>query len=240
MQPTRQQIAAALGEILRERGIKQRKLADSLHLSESMVSRLLAGAFPLDRERLAAIARAIGIVRPLLEDEIKKVIEENSFGYAETLERLSGTESREQPKPSVDAEESGVPVLTRVAAGISNHTAEYTRTRRYVPISTSAVGDDAAFALEVVGDSMCPDLVEGDVVVCSPRAQWHDGDICFVEMRDRSDTVKRVYRLGDGRIELRPMNPRHRTATESDSEEHGRVLRVVRAVGRYSALGPRQ
>ena len=87
---------------------------------------------------------------------------------------------------------------------------------------------------------MSPLFDEGDIVVCSPRAQWSDGDPCFVEMRDRSDTVKCVYRLGDGRVELRPLNARrHRPRVESDDQDTGRIARIVRVVGRYTPLNGR-
>jgi phage repressor protein C with HTH and peptisase S24 domain len=131
-------------------------------------------------------------------------------------------------------------MLAPVAAGSANHSAEIDAPRSTLPITTHAVGDENAFALEVVGDSMSPLLDEGDIVVCSPRAAWNDGDPCYIEMRDRSDTIKAVYRLGDGRVELRPLNARrHRPRIESDDQDTGRIARIVRVVGRYTPLNGR-
>ena len=228
MEPTNREIGAALRDILKERGITQTALGEALGINQSSASKLVRGEFPFDAARLKALAIALGVSRNRLEADIRRIIAKRPLSM-----RVSGSMQE-------SAATRGVPMIAPVAAGSANHSAEIDAPRSTLPITTQAVGDEHAFALEVVGDSMSPLLDEGDIVVCSPRAAWQDGDPCFVEMRDRSDTIKAVYRLGDGRVELRPLNPRrHRARIESDDQDTGRISRIVRVVGRYTPLNGR-
>ena len=229
MEPTNHEIGAALREILSDTGKTQRAIADAMGVTQSSVSKMLRGEFPFDADRLKRVSRALGYSRERLERELRAIIAKRPLSM-----RVASTSMQETTAPR------GVPLLAPVAAGSANHSAEIDAPRSTLPITTQAVGDEHAFALEVVGDSMSPLFDEGDIVVCSPRAQWSDGDPCFIEMRDRSDTIKAVYRLGDGRVELRPLNARrHRPRVESDDLETGRIARIVRVVGRYTPLNGR-
>ena len=230
MEPTNQEIGAALRDLLGDLGMSQRELAKRMgKRSESTASKLVRGEFPFDAARLKEIAKAVGFSRERLERELRAIIARRPLSL-----RVASASMQETTAPR------GVPLIAPVAAGSANHTAEIDAPRSTLPITTQAVGDADAFALEVVGDSMSPLFDEGDIVVCSPRAHWSDGDPCFIEMRDRSDTVKCIYRLGDGRVELRPLNPRrHRPRVESDDQDTGRIARIVRVVGRYTPLNGR-
>lgn len=228
MEQKNREIGAALRDILKERGITQAALGEALGINQSSVSKIVRGEFPFDAARLKSISVALGISRKRLEDDLRRIVAERPLWM-----RVSGS-MQETAAPR------GVPMLAPVAAGSANHSAEIDAPRSTLPITTQAVGDEHAFALEIVGDSMSPLFDEGDIVVCSPRASWNDGDPCYVEMRDRSDTVKAVYRLGEGRVELRPLNARrHRPRIESDDQDTGRISRIVRVVGRYTPLNGR-
>ncbi len=229
MEPTNHEIGAALREMIRDRRITQTALGNGIGRTQSQVSKILNGKVHFDADLLKRLSHALGISRELLERRLRSIIQRRPLSL-----RVASTSMQETTAPR------GVPLIAPVAAGSANHTAEIDAPRTTLPITTQAVGDADAFALEVVGDSMSPLLDEGDIVVCSPRAQWADGDPCFIEMRDRSDTVKCVYRLGDGRVELRPLNARrHRPRVESDDQDTGRIARIVRVVGRYTPLNGR-
>lgn len=229
MEPSNQEIGAALREMICDRRITQTALGQRIGRTQSQVSKILNGKVHFDADLLKRLSRALEVSRERLERELRAIIAKRPLSL-----RVPSSSMQETTAPR------GVPLITPVAAGSANHTAEIDAPRSTLPITTQAVGDEHAFALEVVGDSMSPLFDEGDIVVCSPRAHWSDGDPCFVEMRDRSDTVKCVYRLGDGRVELRPLNARrHRPRVESDDLETGRIARIVRVVGRYTPLNGR-
>ena len=66
--------------------------------------------------------------------------------------------------------------------------------------------DDAAFALRVNGDSMIDaGILEGDLVVVSPRTQCRSGDICVVRVNGGEHSIKKIVYQGD-LIILQPCN----------------------------------
>lgn len=130
-------------------------------------------------------------------------------------------------------EGKGIPIINKTPAG---HPADYQDVGvdhySYCPIFAEAVGDPDAFAVEVVGDSMAPEWREGDVIICSPREKCENGDPCFVQFdgsHDDGNTFKRVYDLGDGRLELRPDNSRHKPIIVPREA----VIRCCKVVGKW-------
>jgi len=100
-----------------------------------------------------------------------------------------------------------VPVINDVAAGYP-----YQFTDLDYPASVAdeyvrcpGVHDGQAFAARVVGDSMEPKYVEGDIVIFSPNREPMGGDDCFVRFEDGSTTFKRLC-LDGGEIRLEPLN----------------------------------
>ena len=78
-------------------------------------------------------------------------------------------------------------------------------------VMTHFACSDKSYALQVVGDSMVPDLHPGDVVVCDPAIAPAPGDFVHVELNDGS-ILFRKYRPTSVRgkppsYELVPSNP---------------------------------
>ena len=111
------------------------------------------------------------------------------------------------------------------------------------------------FAAQIVGDSMAPEYVAGDVVIFSPEAPVLEGSDCFVRLEpDHEATFKRIhFERPDGtpldplrddpsaepdlRIRLQPLNPAYEPRVVSREEVAGlyaavSVVRKVRAAGR--------
>lgn len=131
----------------------------------------------------------------------------------------------------------GIPVINKVRGGLAHDFQDVGHLQyEWLPISTEVVGDPEAFACQVIGTSMEPDFREGDVVVFAPRAEVGQGDACFVQFngdRRGENTFKRVYDLGDGRLELRPANLRDFVPEIVPAAS---VARVIRAVGVYHTM----
>ncbi len=72
-------------------------------------------------------------------------------------------------------------------------------------VTVDDVKDPQAFALKVKGNSMSPRIEDGDVVVVSPSAETHNGDIAVVRV-DGEDTLKKVKFEGNY-VHLIPLNP---------------------------------
>ncbi|MGE5466787.1 MAG: S24 family peptidase [Ignavibacteria bacterium] len=81
---------------------------------------------------------------------------------------------------------------------------------RSIPIAAaapaaSACDDAEAFALMVLGDSMAPEFVEGEVVVVEPSGEAKDGS--FVLAHAQGDWIFRQLRRDGGAWRLVPLNP---------------------------------
>jgi phage repressor protein C with HTH and peptisase S24 domain len=95
------------------------------------------------------------------------------------------------------------------------------------------IHDPNAFAVRVVGDSMEPEFVEGDIVIISPNSDVSNGDDCFVRFKNPHETTfKRVYFEDDGQIRLQPRNQSYRANIVDGSRIDG----IFRAVVRYQRL----
>ena len=81
-------------------------------------------------------------------------------------------------------------------------------TRRSRSRVDCCAGQDGLFALQVKGDSMIDAMVsDGDIVVMKRQAEWRNGDMVAVWLKDREETtLKHIYRDGS-RVRLQPANP---------------------------------
>lgn len=127
-----------------------------------------------------------------------------------------------------------VPIINKVAAG---YPTDFDDLDYPVGVADDYVRcpdlhDGNAFAVRVVGDSMEPKFVEGDIVVFSPAAEVHSGDDCFVRFSmPHETTFKRVF-FEDNRIRLEPRNTKYQPSVI----EGKRVNGIYRAVIKYERL----
>ncbi len=81
--------------------------------------------------------------------------------------------------------------------------------RRSIPIAPAGEGGDCSgaepFALLVLGDSMAPEFVEGDIVVVEPEGLAIDGS--FVIAQAGGEFLLRQLRGGPDGWRLRALNP---------------------------------
>jgi len=93
--------------------------------------------------------------------------------------------------------------------------------------------DPNAFAVRVVGDSMEPNFVEGDIVVFSPAAEVCNGDDCFVRFAQPHETAfKRVFFEAENRVRLQPRNEKYPPMIIDGKRVNG----LYRAVIKYERL----
>ncbi len=89
-----------------------------------------------------------------------------------------------------------VPLINRVAAGYPREFTDLGYPARVADeyVRVPDLSDPDAFAARVVGDSMSPVYLEGDVVIFSPAKPVTSGMDCFARLeRDAETTFKRVY-----------------------------------------------
>jgi SOS-response transcriptional repressor LexA len=91
-----------------------------------------------------------------------------------------------------------------------------------------------SFALMVLGDSMAPEFVEGEIIVVEPEGLAADGS--YVVAQVSGEWTFRQLAEKDGRWQLRPLNPAYATAELADlSAVRGVVIQKSKP-GRRRAL----
>lgn len=81
--------------------------------------------------------------------------------------------------------------------------------KRFIPISAveepSSCSEAEAFALMVLGDSMAPEFVEGDIIIIEPEGVATDGSYVLAQA-DGEWIFRQLAKAGQA-WELRPLNP---------------------------------
>lgn len=114
-----------------------------------------------------------------------------------------------------------VPLLGEIACGEPIYAAEDLSFD--MPIGMDIECD---FALRCKGDSMIgARIMDGDVVFIRQQEYVDDGSIAAVLIDDDA-TLKRVYHLADGRIELRAENPKYRSIIVG-GEDDARIYKIL-------------
>ncbi len=80
-------------------------------------------------------------------------------------------------------------------------------------VDVPGVTDNAAYALEITGDSMLPVYREGDTIVVSPSATVRKGDRVVVKTTDGQVMAKIMLRQTAKTLELASFNKEHDTKT---------------------------
>jgi len=133
---------------------------------------------------------------------------------ARLVQRLAPEPAHADPGATLDhLLPQEVPLINSVAAGFPTEFTDLGYPARVADeyVRCAPLDDADAFAARVVGDSMSPQYVEGDIVVFSPARPVRSGMDCFARLEPDNDTTfKRVYfqTTEDGRelIRLQPLN----------------------------------
>ena len=165
-------------------GMKQSDLAHQLKVTQTTISNWELGRTEPDYVSLQRIAQIFGT----------------------TVDHIMGgdpPEKRSEPKQPGAVR---IPVLGSIQAGIPIEAIEDIVDWEEIPPSMCTGGREY-FALKVRGDSMWPDIVEGDVVILRKSPSCDNGDICAVYVNGSDATLKQVKLLESGELQLIPRNP---------------------------------
>lgn len=95
-----------------------------------------------------------------------------------------------------------------------------------IPISYKKRWGDDLQALVAVGESMSPNIIPGDLLICRPGEEWESGNVVSVNYAD-TDMIKRIYATRDG-VDLKSDNPTFDTIHVTNEEI---------TAGRFHVLG---
>lgn len=182
-----------------EAGLSLAQLAKRTGYPTMILSQLESGTIHASERLIDALCREL----PTLSKEDMMGGSDHPHVIREDgMEATHGTRVKLTLPPGMQGQY--VPLLSYAQAGMwdSSHSdAIYD----YTSIFALNVDDRRAFAIKVAGNSMEPALHEGDMVICSPAQQLHNGDAAVVRTRSENVYIKYWHKRGE-RIVLESAN----------------------------------
>lgn len=222
-------------------GLEQAQLGAQLGVSQATVSRWEHGALlPVGAQVAQWLEACAGRLDPALSAAIKRLLADCTVQHspaappppelaarlAQLLKSLSGYPPQLAP--------ALVPYYADIAAGIGEAQEQRAAPRQWLEVPPELLTrDPGCYALRVVGDSMAPMLLAGDIVIVSPAAPLADGCVVAAYIEPDGDVVK-LYRLQPGGgIQLQPVNPAYPAlklgaGSEREARIWGRVVLLRR------------
>lgn len=200
-----------------EHDISQRQFARMTGLSNSYISMLEKGLNPSSGKPIVPTLLAFNNIANAMNmslDELFSVVDDTPV---DTRDYNLSLPSNLRPMSAMPRHR--VRKLGRIAAGVPIFAEEDYDIYVDAP-------EKADYALEIEGDSMEPDYLDGDTIYIRQQADVYDGGVAVV-LVDDSATLKRVYHLQDG-LQLVSNNPKYPPMRVSFSEHNAiRILGIV-------------
>lgn len=173
------------------KNISQSELCELTGIPKSAMSQYVSGAFTPKQERTYLIAKALNINESWL------------LGYDDVS--MDRTPIVPKPPTNITANTKPVPLIGRCAAGLNCHAED--NIEGYILTDSEILTEGYEyFWLTVKGDSMEPELHDGDRVLV--REQETLDRECFAVVRiDGEDGVVKRVRIDHDRITLTSVNP---------------------------------
>ncbi len=132
------------------------------------------------------------------------------------LAETAGPMVREDQKPyGANPKIQMIPVLSWAHAGTADSFEEIPESwRDKVPTECR---DEKAFAVRLLGDSMAPLYVEGDMLILQPSREIYSGCLAVIRLANDGILFRRVEVRGE-RLQLVPLNPQYRMEEFSAEE----------------------
>ena len=188
-------------KLLKEKHMKKKDIANALGISPSAVTQWEKNGTEPTIEQCAKLS-------VLFNTPINEIVTDMSLNDI-TIGIVNEIKSRKY-KPYNDTKYIGfenttmLPIYGRIPAGISKEAIQ--EVEGYVAVPTFMV--EGHFALKVIGDSMYPKYLDGDVVIIKEQPDCENGQDCAVRINDNDVTLKKVIKMEDG-LMLQPLNPEY-------------------------------
>lgn len=202
--------ADLLTDLMKSHKVTNAGLADIVGVSENSVKKWKKGSVPA-YDKVAKIAEYFEVPIEYFYQDIAK----KNYG---TINKILN-------------HGSSIPIVGRIQAGYPVES--FDDIEGYVSTPTGVTYSDDLFALTVVGDSMMPLVMDGDIIICNRNVQNINNKICAVTV-DGESTLKRV-RLDNSGVTLIPTNPMYneirlsnKKAEEKNFHVDGVLVQMIR------------
>lgn len=229
---TRERMKKILGEKLRTlreaKGLRIRELASVSGVPESVISRLERGLiFPRQRT-LESLSNALGIDIYSLFEEIGREIGVDPA----LLIRGRGLPTSGEIYPPLPNKMRLLKVIAEVPCGKPYEAME--DLLGYILIYEDEY-PGATFSLRAIGDSMAPQIMQGDFIIVRLQDDVESGSIAVVSLETESGfetTIKRVVKQ-DNQVRLESLNPAYPPIIVHPGERKLRIIGKVIGLKRY-------
>lgn len=185
------------GDILKklreQSGVSQKKLAEEIHVSQQTV-----GSWEVNRTT----------PNPDLMNRVADY-------FNVSLDYLLGRETTNSSKSKPQRVGVKIPVLGYVPAGIPFEAVE--DILDYEEISPEMARNGEHFALKIKGDSMIPDIKNGDIVIVRVQPDVESGETAIVKVNGDDATCKRIVKHKTG-ISIVANNPNYQPVFFTNKE----------------------
>ena len=179
-------IAERISQALRLRGMRQIDLSEKTGISKGSISQYVSGKFDPKQTNLYLMAKALR-VRP---------------------DWLMGLDGPMEEAPVIDVipirDTLRVPILGKVAAGEPIYADG--NIEGELMVDPALAPGCHLFALRVKGDSMSPQILDGDIIIVREQCEVDDGDIVVATVNGGEGCVKRLKMYAHA-ISLVSVNP---------------------------------
>ena len=224
-------IGKKIKNLIDEKGLDQTSFAAEarsagLFYSQPTVSNICRGRRKkYDAEEAKKLADFFGVTLDYLLDETKGFPPHNGDRIPEKVEPTHKETDFPQPYETVS-----LPYFGEIVAGDPTETVQESRGEYHV---LKHLGGENRYVLRVTGDSMYPELKDGDLVLVenltdSKPIETYHNKVCTVLYNNES-TIKKMIVTKEG-VELRAVNPNHPPIFVKKGEDfkvQGQVIKLV-------------
>lgn len=164
-------------------------------------------------------------------ESIAKILKATGTSITDFMELIETSEhDPNTPKVNYQQTESqySVPLIGFAQAGVGGFFDDggFPVGQGWEEIAPPTGASESAYALQVSGDSMMPLYREGDIIIVDPIAQVRKGDRVVVKTKDGEVLAKLLERKTAKIVELKSINPEHKTLSFAP-EELEWIARIV-------------
>ncbi len=228
----RERFKRILGERIRAlreaRGLRIREVAGAAGVPESVISRLERGLIFPRRSTLENLSSALGFDVATLFEEIGKEVGIDT----RPLLRRGGYFVREEDFASLPSGIRLLRVIAEVPCGKPYEAME--ELLGYILIYEDEY-PGATFSLRAVGDSMSPQIMQGDFIIVRQQDDVESGSIAVVSLETENGfetTIKRVTK-SNTQLKLESLNPSYPSIIVDPREKRVRIIGKVIGLKRY-------
>lgn len=173
--------------------LKQSDLARITGIDKSLISNYINGNYSPKQENIYTLSKTLGVDPSWLLGFDVEIDMEAGLSNIDNAWYIETTDKYVM-----------IPILGRVPAGIPIEAVEDVIGYESIPASMIK-GANHYFALKIVGDSMFPEYMDGDIIIVKQASTCDSGDDCIVMVNGDDATFKRVILQEDGMM-LKPLN----------------------------------